>query len=210
MPSTVWTPVALARDLPPRLVIPVTCNDQDLALWRSESGKVQAWIDRCPHRGMRLSHGFVRGELLSCIYHGWRYDGAGICRKIPAHPDLEPPATIRTTAWRCHEQDGVIWIAPQEDSENADLPPALPGLDALRSIPVQATVAQIAAACAQPKAMILTHEGLTLLAQPGKDGTVLHALIAAETATPADRIKASRALETLRLQIEATVSRSAA
>ena len=178
MPPTVWTPIALASDLPPRLVIPVTCNDQDLSLWRSESGKVQAWIYRCPHRGIRLSHGFVRGELLSCIYHGWRYDGAGICRKIPAHPDLEPPATIRTTAWRCHEQDGVIWVARLDDSENAALPVALPGLSALRSIPVAASPAEIAAACAQPEAQILSHDGLTLLVQPGKGVTMLHALIA--------------------------------
>ncbi len=209
MPSTVWTPIALSRDLPPRLVIPVTCNDQDLALWRSESGKVQAWIDRCPHRGMRLSHGFVRGELLSCIYHGWRYDGAGICRKIPAHPELEPPATIRTTAWRCHEQDGVIWIAPQDAAEGAELPPAIPGLDALRSLPVLATADAIAAACGQPGQQILSHEGLTLLVQPAKDQTMIHVLIASG-ASAADRILASRAVETLRLHLEAQPSRSAA
>lgn len=207
MPSTVWTPIALACDLPPRLVIPVTCNDQDLALWRSESGKVQAWIDRCPHRGMRLSHGFVRGELLSCIYHGWRYDGAGICRKIPAHPDLEPPATIRATAWRAIEQDGVIWVATQEDAEGAALPPALEGLEALRSVPVAAGVAAIAATCGQPEAQILRHDDLTLLVQPAKDLTMIHALVAKGTV---DRIRASRELEILRLRIEANPARSAA
>lgn len=209
MPSTVWTPIALACDLPPRLVIPVTCNDQDLALWRSESGKVQAWIDRCPHRGMRLSHGFVRGELLSCIYHGWRYDGAGICRKIPAHPDLEPPATIRATAWRAVEQDGVIWVATQDEAEGADAPPALAGLSALRSVPVSAAPAWIAATCEQPEAMVLTHNDLTLLVQPAKDLTMVHALIAAD-ADAATRIRASRDLEILRLRIEANPARSAA
>ncbi|MDN3712591.1 Rieske (2Fe-2S) protein [Paracoccus cavernae] len=209
MPSTVWTPIALACDLPPRLVIPVTCNDQDLALWRSESGKVQAWIDRCPHRGMRLSHGFVRGELLSCIYHGWRYDGAGICRKIPAHPDLEPPATIRATAWRAIEQDGVIWVATQDDAEGAALPPALDGLSALRSVPVSAAPAWIATTCDQPEAQILRHNDLTLLVQPAKDLTMIHALIA-QGATAAERIRASRDLEILRLRIEANPARSAA
>ncbi|MGO7418409.1 Rieske 2Fe-2S domain-containing protein, partial [Rhizobium ruizarguesonis] len=40
-----------------------------IALWSSASGRISASADRCPHRGMSLSHGFVRGETLSCIYH---------------------------------------------------------------------------------------------------------------------------------------------
>ncbi|MGB1508948.1 MAG: Rieske (2Fe-2S) protein, partial [Paracoccaceae bacterium] len=36
-------------------------NGKDVVVWRSTSGKLSAWENRCPHRGMRLSHGFVRG-----------------------------------------------------------------------------------------------------------------------------------------------------
>ena len=90
-----WTPVALSADIPPATVAPGLFGDHDLALWRSASGRIAAWFDRCPHRGMRLSHGFVRGEALSCIYHGWSYGASGGCRHIPAHPNLEPPEAIR-------------------------------------------------------------------------------------------------------------------
>lgn len=199
MPSSVWTPIALASDLPPRLVIPVSCEGQDLALWRSESGKVQAWADRCPHRGMRLSHGFVRGEFLSCIYHGWRYDAAGQCRKIPAHPDLEPPATIRTTAWDCVEKDGAIWVAPR-GSEGT--PPDLPGLSPLRSMPVEAAPDDIATACDSAAHCVLRLGDLTILLQRIGETAVLHALIA-EGASTESRIAASRSLEALRLRAEA-------
>ncbi|AGT10289.1 Rieske (2Fe-2S) protein [Paracoccus aminophilus] len=206
MPSSVWTPIALASDLPPRLVIPVSCDGQDLALWRAESGKVQAWNDRCPHRGMRLSHGFVRGEFLSCIYHGWRYDGAGICRKIPAHPDLEPPATIRVNAWSCVEQDGVIWVAPQGAEGE---PPAFAGLAPLRSLAVEAAPEEIALACDSANACVLTKGDLTILMQHVGTTAVLHALIAAEADAEA-RIAASRRLEALRFELEAATKEKVA
>ena len=102
--TAAWTPVALARDLPPLGVLPVCVDGIDMALWRSATGRLAAWADRCPHRGMRLSHGFVRGETLACIYHGWVYGEDGACRHIPAHPAMVPPATIRTEAFLCREQ----------------------------------------------------------------------------------------------------------
>lgn len=57
----------------------------------------------CPHRGMRLSLGFIRGDQVACLYHGWHYD-AGQCRYIPAHPQLTPPETIRVQAFETAER----------------------------------------------------------------------------------------------------------
>ena len=62
-----WTPVAISADLPAGTVLPVLVPAGKLALWRSQSGRLSASADRCPHRGMSLSHGFVRGEALSSI-----------------------------------------------------------------------------------------------------------------------------------------------
>ena len=80
-----WTAVCIAADLPAKVVMPSVCDGTDIAVWRSASGQLAAWADRCPHRGMRLSHGFVRGEALNCIYHGWTYGADGGCTRIPAH-----------------------------------------------------------------------------------------------------------------------------
>ena len=49
-------------------------NGEDIVIWRSVSGEARAWENRCIHRGMRLSFGQVRGEQLSCRYHGWLFD----------------------------------------------------------------------------------------------------------------------------------------
>jgi phenylpropionate dioxygenase-like ring-hydroxylating dioxygenase large terminal subunit len=89
--TSTWTATGLAHDLPKSVVMAGRFQDTELAIWRSATGKLSAWVDRCPHRGMRLSHGFVRGETLSCIYHGWVYGTDGGCKHIPAHPALTPP-----------------------------------------------------------------------------------------------------------------------
>jgi nitrite reductase/ring-hydroxylating ferredoxin subunit len=128
---TGWSPVALSRDLPRGTACGVTVSGAALVLWRGTGGTVHAWEDRCPHRGMRLSFGFVRGDRIACIYHGWEYDTAGACRYIPAHPDLEVPATIRVERHAAAEAAGFVWVAAEGAG---DAPPPAPPATALRSL----------------------------------------------------------------------------
>lgn len=128
-----WRPVALSSDLPIGGVLRTVVEARDLAVWRSRSGVVRAWDNRCPHRGMRLSFGFVRGESLTCIYHGWQYGTDGVCNYIPAHPDLAPPKTLCVTSFACLEKGGLIWASlsggdsvPGADLPNLDLDAAEP------------------------------------------------------------------------------------
>ena len=57
-------------DLEEGSVRAVALLDEDVAVWRGRNGSVRAWRNRCPHRGMRLSFAQVRGDRLSCRYHG--------------------------------------------------------------------------------------------------------------------------------------------
>ncbi|MDP0926513.1 Rieske (2Fe-2S) protein [Paracoccus onubensis] len=113
-----WFPAGLQNYVLPKTAGRVMIFDNDIALWRGEDGKIRAWENRCPHRGMRLSYGIVRGNTLTCLYHGWTYDGAGACAGIPAHPELTPPKTIRAKAYRAADSGGFIWVAnPDETTE---------------------------------------------------------------------------------------------
>ena len=198
--TAAWTPVALVRDVPPLCVLPVCVDGIELALWRSATGRLAAWADRCPHRGMRLSHGFVRGEALSCIYHGWSYGSDGHCLRIPAHPDLEPPEAIRVPVYQATDSGGVVWVAT-EATDTA--PPAVAGAP-LRSLTVDGALdwAHAGFSLSGPVARgHLSGVGVTILVQPLPQGRqALHVL--ADDAPPAALKEVSRDLEGLRRQAE--------
>lgn len=199
--TAAWTAVALARDLPRLCVMPVCVDGIELALWRSAAGRVAAWADRCPHRGMRLSHGFVRGEALSCIYHGWSYGADGHCLRIPAHPDLAPPDAIRVPVFHAMESGGVVWVATQATDA---LPPTVEG-SPLRSLTVEAAVDWGAAGFSvsgQSARGQLSGMMLTILVQPLPHSRYVLHVLAEATASPAAMREASRSLEGLRRRAE--------
>ena len=208
--SANWEAVGLSNDLKPGTVVHATWRGVELALWRSQSGKLSAWKDRCPHRGMRLSHGFVRGEALNCIYHGWTYDTSGSCVKIPAHPDLVPPAAIGAEVYACQEKSGIMFVSGDGDFR------ALPDLSAhmpVRSMSFDAALADIVAA--EPNlaeygggvlkgAVVIGGEpvDICLLTQNWVAGeTRVHALAGAN----ANPVAVSRWLENLRRRVEEQV-----
>lgn len=164
-------PVALSRDLPAARVMRAQLGDLDLALWRSASGVLSAWENRCPHRGMRLSHGFVRGERLACLYHGWHYSTEGFCEIIPAHPELTPPRTFCTAQYGVAESDGVIWVSNQRtDTEQGQTGPALEipnlpsNLQPVRSLTIEANARDVMTALSANPPV-----SLSLVQAPGSD-----------------------------------------
>jgi nitrite reductase/ring-hydroxylating ferredoxin subunit len=200
-----WRPVALSQDLPAGTVMPARIAAGSIALWRSQSGQVAASADRCPHRGMRLSHGFVRGEALSCIYHGWSYSQAGTCLRIPAHPGLTPPDAIRVATHKVQESNGILWVA---EGEPAGAPPAIDGFAPLRSLTSSAGAATIEAASggkAEDTGILCRLPGapaLRLLAVSQDNGETLVHVLVPDDCSSADRIAASRAVEGLRRKAE--------
>jgi phenylpropionate dioxygenase-like ring-hydroxylating dioxygenase large terminal subunit len=138
-----WIPIALSRDVPPGVTRSVILDGAERVVWRAANGDVQVWEDRCPHRGMRLSFGFVRGNALNCLYHGWEYAAAGRCVRIPAHPDLQVPGTIRARAFPVAEAGGLIWTRETGNDDLPRLPPSAP----LASVAVDAGKAAILALC---------------------------------------------------------------
>lgn len=131
--------VALSRDVPPGTSIGVRVEDTEYVVWRDESGKAHIWEDRCPHRGMKLSLGFVRGDRIACLYHGWEYGTDGRCQKIPAHPELPVPDSITVDTFGVVESGGLIWLAAEESAVEVEQ------LHPVRSMMVEAEVKDVEA-----------------------------------------------------------------
>ncbi|MBO0757053.1 MAG: Rieske (2Fe-2S) protein [Bradyrhizobiaceae bacterium] len=111
-----WYPVSLSEGLEAGRSAGTRLFDKEFVIWRDADGAAHVWEDRCPHRGMRLSFGFVRGSHIACIYHGWQYDANGQCQFVPAHPALSIPSSIRVATYPCVERLGIVWMYSDSDA----------------------------------------------------------------------------------------------
>ena len=74
--------VARARDLPPGLARSVRVGGRRIALF-NEAGNLFAVDEPCPHMRADLSNGDLKDGVLTCAWHGWRFDirsGRGLTR----------------------------------------------------------------------------------------------------------------------------------
>jgi len=124
-----WFAIAWSREIEPGKLLARRLMAIDLVLWRSREG-IHCWRDLCIHRGARLSLGSIRqnapfgppasgsrdgaSECLICPYHAWEYAPSGQCVRIPAHPEMTPPAKARVEVFQVRERFGVVWVAVGE------------------------------------------------------------------------------------------------
>src|ERR1700735_404893 len=81
-----WQPVFVSSELAVGAAKPLRILGGEYTLYRGESGAAHIVSFRCAHRGTQLSVGFVRGDALQCLYHGWTYRADGACIAQPAEP----------------------------------------------------------------------------------------------------------------------------
>jgi 5,5'-dehydrodivanillate O-demethylase len=79
-----WMPVMRIEDLPNGEAKPIRVMSEDFCVYRGEGGQAQVIDYRCPHRGAQMHLGWVEGDDIRCIYHGWKFDCAGQCIEQPA------------------------------------------------------------------------------------------------------------------------------
>jgi nitrite reductase/ring-hydroxylating ferredoxin subunit len=140
-----WFPVARGEEVISRHVVQTQLLGQEIAVWRDDAGSVNAWENRCPHRGVRLSIGFNTGTELRCQYHGWRYaTGSGQCTFIPAHPTQKPSSAIRANVYGSIEQYGFVWVRLGQRPADALVPPTAATPPAFATLPTLATLPALA------------------------------------------------------------------
>jgi nitrite reductase/ring-hydroxylating ferredoxin subunit len=112
-PTPAWQPVLPSFALrAAQNIVAGFLNGEELALWRSREGIVQAWDNRCPHRGTRLTLGRIVQGRLACAYHGWEFEAdSGQCATVPAHPGQPAPRGVCVKTYRASEAQGMVWVA---------------------------------------------------------------------------------------------------
>lgn len=96
----------------------LTNDDTDVPILvvRAESGRLNAFINVCRHRGNKVVEGCGAGKRdLMCPYHGWTYDHDG---QLVGVPDSESFAGMDRSGHGLVplplvEKYGVVWVVPK-------------------------------------------------------------------------------------------------
>jgi 5,5'-dehydrodivanillate O-demethylase len=117
-----WHPVALARHVEPKRAKPIRILGEDLTLYRGESGGYFLVGGHCAHRGTVLHPGWIEGDAIRCVYHGWKYDGTGRCIERPAEKGALSGATA-IAGYPVREYAGMLFAYMGEMPGDGAPPP---------------------------------------------------------------------------------------
>ncbi|MGH7775024.1 MAG: Rieske 2Fe-2S domain-containing protein [Candidatus Binatia bacterium] len=103
-----WHPVYRAQDLEAGKTKPIHIMGEHFTLYRGTGGTPHVVAFRCAHRGTQLSAGWVEGDSIRCMYHGWLYDSSGQCVEQPAEEESFAKK-IRIRSYPAQEYLGLIF-----------------------------------------------------------------------------------------------------
>ena len=105
-----WYVILESNEVKSGKPIGLTRFGEPLVAWRDSRGAVSVMRDRCPHRGVALSVGDIRGDCLECPFHGFQFDTSGRCTLIPANgQNAEPPKAMHVSTFPAQEAHGFIY-----------------------------------------------------------------------------------------------------
>ena len=84
---------------------------EDIILFRNQDGSITALEDRCCHRNVNLSLGYLNSNTIVCGYHGWEYDKNGSCVNIPSQlPGDKIPPTAKIKSYPVKDFNKWVWV----------------------------------------------------------------------------------------------------
>jgi len=116
-----WFAAMMSDELALGQAKPLKLFGQEMVIFRTESGAVKVLDAYCPHMGAHLGYGIheftdkggeVRGETVVCPFHGWRFDGNGVCVDVPYAKNMPPKVQGKEClkVWPVVEKNQFIWI----------------------------------------------------------------------------------------------------
>ena len=111
-----WYLAMPSRDLPRYRARTLDLLGRKIVFFRGNDYRVRALDARCPHLGSDLGLGTVEHNAIRCAFHGWTFDGDGVC---VGHKET-------AVSYPVEERYGAIWMfngpAPSFELPRFDLP----------------------------------------------------------------------------------------
>jgi phenylpropionate dioxygenase-like ring-hydroxylating dioxygenase large terminal subunit len=97
---------------------------EDIVLFRNPDDSITALEDRCCHRNVNLSLGYIKEDRIVCGYHGWQYDKNGKCVEIPSQlrGDKIPP-TAKIKKYPVKDFNKWIWVFVGDEGMEKNVEP---------------------------------------------------------------------------------------
>lgn len=104
-----WYTLGLSIDVSRGALLNKKFCGEEIVLFRTESGTLNAIGAYCPHLGAHFGHGgTVVGEEIKCPFHGFCFNGAGDCTKTGY--GTKPPPTAKAKIWHVRDKNGFVLI----------------------------------------------------------------------------------------------------
>lgn len=108
-----------------------TLLNKNYVLWKNKNGYLSCVIDKCGHRSAKLSQGKIVNNTIECGYHGWLYDGMGVCKKIPQIPNSQVdsykiPRSCNINFMFIKEYDNILWVDPYNTKQSQNYLKTIP------------------------------------------------------------------------------------
>jgi phenylpropionate dioxygenase-like ring-hydroxylating dioxygenase large terminal subunit len=121
-----WYLVCFEDELRAGQILKKKIIGEEIVVFKTESGRVCVLQDRCCHRNVHLSLGYVKGEHIKCGYHGWEFGGNGKCELIPSLPTEEKiPKAACVRSYEVEVRHRIVWayFGDPERKHLAEIPP---------------------------------------------------------------------------------------
>lgn len=119
-----WYPIQFTSKMKPDVLEPIELFGETWVLFRDAEGKAACIRDECAHRACPLSLGTINEGRVTCAYHGWEFNGQGMCEKMPSTPMCKG---VGVRALQVAERDGLVFVwtgeGQEPDIEVPDLAP---------------------------------------------------------------------------------------
>ena len=94
--------VANVDDMPPGKGIVIAVDGKEIAVF-NVGGDFYAVDNTCTHRGGPVGEGYLRGNVVSCPWHGAQFD-------VTSGQVVSPPAPGDIPTYSTHVEDGGVWV----------------------------------------------------------------------------------------------------